>query len=366
MHKFKAKSIIKITAVIIALSLLCPEKVYGSNLDNKKDYIKELEEEGDKLQESIKDLKGDISIVSEKLKSTENDLRKAEEKREECEKNIAITEKNIIKKRELMKERIKFTYENPSVNSIFMLVTTSKSWTDFLNIKEYVKRVALYDEKVLSEYDFEVRHLEEEKEVLIKIEEEIKVSQENLEKEKNALLSVLSKEQESLSKNEEEIAALTKIIKDMEEYEKRLVATIRPPESAKVEKEISIEAQKENTSGRPVTPQIGEEELLAAIIYCEAGNEPYEGMLAVGSVVLNRVNSSRFPNTITEVVYAPGQFSPVASGRLAMSIEQGLVNAQSKQAAKDVLSGNITGNWLFFRRDDGTREGQVISRQVFY
>ena len=49
-----------------------------------------------------------------------------------------------------------------------------------------------------------------------------------------------------------------------------------------------------------------EKELLAALIFCEAGNQPYEGQVAVGAVVMNRVNSGQFPDTITDVIYQSG------------------------------------------------------------
>ena len=53
-----------------------------------------------------------------------------------------------------------------------------------------------------------------------------------------------------------------------------------------------------------------DQELLAALIFCEAGNQPYEGQVAVGAVVMNRVRSGSFPNTITEVIYQSGQITP--------------------------------------------------------
>ena len=53
-----------------------------------------------------------------------------------------------------------------------------------------------------------------------------------------------------------------------------------------------------------------DKELLAALIFCEAGNQPYEGQVAVGAVVMNRVESASYPNTISEVIYQSGQFTP--------------------------------------------------------
>ena len=104
---------------------------------------------------------------------------------------------------------------------------------------------------------------------------------------------------------------------------------------------------------------------LAAIIQCEAWGESYDGKLAVGSVIMNRVRSSYFPNTVSGVIYQGGQFSPVASGRLAYRLEQG-VASDCMSAAQAVLGGTSTTNCLYFRVNNGIIEGTVIGNHVFY
>lgn len=86
--------------------------------------------------------------------------------------------------------------------------------------------------------------------------------------------------------------------------------------------------------------------LMASIINCEAGAESYQGKVAVGIVVMNRVSSKAFPNTIRKVVYQKGQFSPVRNGALKKRLAQydagKTKNSQWKdciKAAKNVLSG---------------------------
>lgn len=105
--------------------------------------------------------------------------------------------------------------------------------------------------------------------------------------------------------------------------------------------------------------------MLAALIQCEAGGESYEGKLAVGSVVMNRVDSSYFPDTVVGVIYQSGQFSPVASGRFAVVLSSG-ADASCVQAATEVLSGTRTLNCLYFRRNNGLINGTVIGNHVFY
>lgn len=117
-------------------------------------------------------------------------------------------------------------------------------------------------------------------------------------------------------------------------------------------------------SGSQVSAGSGELDLLAAIIQCEAGGESHTGKVAVGAVIMNRVRSGQFPNSISEVVYQSGQFSPVASGRLADVLSQG-ARSDCYQAAQEALNGsNPIGGALYF--NSGSGRGQQIGNQHFY
>lgn len=76
-------------------------------------------------------------------------------------------------------------------------------------------------------------------------------------------------------------------------------------------------------------------EILERIVQAEAGGSGYDGMLAVANVVLNRVKSDRFPNTVTEVVFANRQFTPISDGRY-YTVK---VNDTAKQVVEDALNG---------------------------
>ena len=109
-----------------------------------------------------------------------------------------------------------------------------------------------------------------------------------------------------------------------------------------------------------------EYELLAALIQCEAGGESYIGQVAVGNVVMNRVESANHPDTISEVIYAAGQFSPVRNGSLSRTLSSGNISGSCKQAALEAIAGSEpVGDKLYFRRVNG-RSGQVIGNHVFY
>lgn len=97
------------------------------------------------------------------------------------------------------------------------------------------------------------------------------------------------------------------------------------------------------------------EKLLAALIFCEAGNQPYDGKVAVGAVVMNRVESGRFPNTIKGVIYQRGQFTPAMTGKLNRVINSGRIPSSCYEAARDALNGaSPVGNALFFNTGHGS------------
>ncbi|HBA68534.1 MAG TPA: cell wall hydrolase [Lachnospiraceae bacterium] len=105
--------------------------------------------------------------------------------------------------------------------------------------------------------------------------------------------------------------------------------------------------------------------LLAALIYCEAGNQGYEGHLAVGAAVMNRVRSGAYPNTIYSVIYASGQFTPALNGKVAR-VYGGNIPDSCITAAQEAINGatNI-GTATHFRRA-GAHEGIVIGDHVFW
>lgn len=107
-------------------------------------------------------------------------------------------------------------------------------------------------------------------------------------------------------------------------------------------------------------------QLLAALVQCEAGCESYEGQLAVASVVMNRVRSGAYPNSIHGVIYASGQFTPALNGKVNTVYESGRISASCVQAAQEAISGvSNVGDMTHFRRNNG-RDGLVIGNHVFY
>ncbi|MCI8299287.1 MAG: SH3 domain-containing protein [Lachnospiraceae bacterium] len=104
--------------------------------------------------------------------------------------------------------------------------------------------------------------------------------------------------------------------------------------------------------------------LLGALIQCEAGSEPYEGQIAVGAVVMNRLRAG-YAGSISGVIYQSGQFTPASSGALASVLASG-VSGSCMSAAQEAINGaDNVGGATSFRRA-GSAQGIVIGNHVFF
>lgn len=136
-------------------------------------------------------------------------------------------------------------------------------------------------------------------------------------------------------------------------------------EEIKIREEAEREAKRHVNYGA-YTTDADTTLLLAALIQCEAGGEAYEGQVAVGAVVMNRVRSAAYPNSIHGVIYASGQFTPAMNGKVNAVYESGKIKDSCIKAAEEALSGvSNVGDLTHFRRNNG-RDGIVIGSHVFY
>lgn len=120
------------------------------------------------------------------------------------------------------------------------------------------------------------------------------------------------------------------------------------------------------TQGAGVAASCDDTTLLAALIQCEAGSESYEGQVAVGACVINRVNSGSYAGSISGVIYQSGQFTPASSGKLASVLSSGNISSSCYSAAQAAISGTSNiGSATSFGRT-GSASGTVIGNHVFY
>ena len=142
----------------------------------------------------------------------------------------------------------------------------------------------------------------------------------------------------------------------------------RAKAKAETDRQLAATKNKEiiNAQKEAVFATASELDILAALIQCEAGGEPYEGQVAVGAVVMNRVRCGGYPNTITEVIYQSGQFAPASKGKMESLILNNTTNASCRQAAQEAINGRCNvGDALYFRRV-GNKQGLIIGNHVFW
>lgn len=376
-----------------------------------KQRLDEANKEKSALGEKLDDLNTNLEDVQEALLDIEARIGKKNAQLADTKQALADMEEKRQEQYEAMKVRIRFMYEH-SDSSMLESLLGARSMSEFLNRVEYFSQVVSYDREQLGVYQELLTGLEE-KRTLFEAQKAELVALQAEQQEQFDKLSVLiadtredlkaagvaaadaadalddvdEKLQEQLAYEEaleaqkaaEDQARMEEIKRQEEELkrQKEEEEKRRKQEEAKKKEEAEkAEADEQETNegdgGSDETPVQAEQpataedlELLAAIIQCEADGEPYEGKLAVGSVVMNRVASSSFPNTVVGVIYQAGQFSPVASGRFAARLAAGS-NSTCRQAAQEVLNGNITVPYLYFCRDNGTIDGYVIGNHVFY
>lgn len=141
-------------------------------------------------------------------------------------------------------------------------------------------------------------------------------------------------------------------------------------EVIKKREEEAAEAKKKalQESNAAVVADADDLRLLATLIYCEAGSESYEGKLAVGAVVMNRVRSGAYPNTISGVIYASGQFTPAMNGKVAKAYYNGIATESCYAAAQAAMGGatNVGDATHFRKASTTTHDGILIDNQIFW
>ena len=137
----------------------------------------------------------------------------------------------------------------------------------------------------------------------------------------------------------------------------------------KQEEAARQEAIKNAQSKKAYAASVAELDLLAALIYCEANIEPYEAKVAVGAVVMNRLEKGTYGSTLVDVIYQPEQFTPALNGLVNSALKNGKVNESCYQAAREVLAGVDNTNGAMYFNDwhpelDGA--GIMYGNMVFY
>lgn len=339
-----------------------------NKLDNTNQNI-------DSLKGSQNALKGQLNNLNEQLEQVGDNLNQLESQISSKQQDILQTQAALEEARqveqeqyELMKARIKFLYEQGE-SSYLELLLTSENLGDILNRAEYISEVNLYDQQLLQEYQTTCAQVAEAEQQLQTELADLGDMKVQVEAEQSKVSGLVSQTANSIAGYANEIDAAEA---EAENYENLIALQNQNIAALKkqLEEERRLSALAAASAKRDiseVTFADGDRYLLANLIYCEAGGEPYEGKVAVGAVVINRVLSSVYPDTMTGVIYQRKQFSPVASGRLAAALAAGKATQSCYQAADEAMAGvTNVGNCVYFRTPIEGLTGISIGGHIFY
>lgn len=320
------------------------------------------------LREDMEELNAQLDEVVARLDSLEQQIK-------DKSQQIADTQAALQEAKEtenwqytcmVMRVRAMYQFQGDGyLSEIF----GSGSFADALNQADYIEKVAASDRKLMDDYKAN-RQLIEQHEALLQQEmielANLKVQEEA---EKNRVSGLISQTSNSLAANEEDIREAEKQAREYEEEIRKKEEDLEYLRK-KLAEEIALSQAAANATWRDISEVSfaeGDRYLLANLIYCEAGAEPYAGKLAVGAVVINRVLSSKFPDTVLGVIYQNKQFSPAGSGRLQLALAANQANAECYQAADEAMSGvTNVGTCVFFRTPVEGLTGISIGGHIFY
>lgn len=329
-----------------------------------------LENKTSDLQSQLAGINQDLLKISDEISDTQMRVTIVNSEILRSEDELAISQQNEDKQYENMKSRIKYMYENGNSNMLELLFS-AESMSDLLNKADFIQNISQYDRDMLSELQNIHADIENQKMAL-----------QNQQASLNNLENELQQQQAALQQKADETSTdLAQFQAQLQQIREQEAAKAAAEAAAKAQQEAAAKAQQQaqasanasssgNTTSSNTTNNSGSAnfessnsgssnsgnntsggstnnsgssanksdlDLLAAIIQCEA-YQNYDSLLAVATVIMNRVYDSRFPNSISGVVYAAGQFEPAFSGRLEYVLNAGPTSL-SYQVAQDAING---------------------------
>ena len=340
------------------------------------------EESAQSLESKTSDLTGQLAginqelvAISDQISTTEMQVEITNGEIQRTKDSLADTQAKEAQQYDNMKTRIKYMYETGSASLLEMLFS-AEDMTDFLNKADFIQNISDYDRKMLLELQETKKQIEQEEETLHAQQDSLLTLQNRLDKKQadlvekaNATFTDLSAFQAQLQAlREKEAADLAAQQQEQQPADKPSTETggtitpgptpTPPPESNDggiIQGGGSDASQSELTT-------------FAALLDCEAIHD-YNAMLAVATVIMNRVESPLFPNSITDVIYANGQFEPVWTGRLDAVLTSG-PSSLAVQVAQDAVNGSrlaaVSNCYYFLYAGATNRPGVNIGGNLFF
>ena len=376
MNTIPKRKRIRVLSFILALTLcFSTQFTFETHAEDLRKKQKDLENDLSEMNQNKAKLGNELSS---KAKSLTNLVKEIDKTRNELD----LAKAREIGQYEMMKKRIQYMYEASSGN-FFTSLLESKSMTDLLNRAEFFSTVSQYDREMLEKLQTIHKEIKQKKADLLAKQSEMEKQQKQLTANYNQLISMISSTSSKLEDYKAQIAAAEEAKKAAEEAKKENENSMNSNDSSDSTENTEKPSKPEETPSKPEEKPSKPEEkpskpqkpssntelaLFAAILECEAGSTNYDGLLAVATVIMNRKESPKYPNTITGVIYQKGQFSPTWSGKLDKVLQRG-AKPLCYTVAKDALNGkrhSAVKNCYQFRASWTGHSGIVIGGNVFF
>ena len=351
-------------------ALFVSGSILFSAVPARADKITDLENKSLNLERELASVDMELLSLSGKIMETEAQIAITDSEMQRTEDMLEQSVLEEEKQYEAMKNRIKYMYES-GTSSLLEMLFSAENLSDFVNKADFVQSVSEYDRKMLTE--------------LQDIKEEISVQRTSISEQKESLTSL----KDDLKRKESNLASRANSLSvNLDEYQ-AMINSLRADESTRHELDNIINQNNNSgnndsadkpapdkedkpspdTDSKPAPESNASDvELFAALLQCEAPSD-YNSLLAVATVVMNRVESPRFPNNIHDVIYAPGQFEPTWTGRLDRVLKHG-ASSLSRQVAQDAINGkrlaSVSDCYYFLYAPATSRQGVVIGNNVFF
>ena len=369
--------IVTLTVSLSAYALTTQEKINQKEEEKKQtqENLEQTQENINGMQQEQNSLKGELNNLNEQLTQVSDNLADLEQKIDVKEQEISDTQAALEEAQKTaddqyaaMKKRIKYMYEKGDFQMLDAILREG-TFSDMLNYFDYVNALSAYDRKMLVQYQETRDSIARQEEQLEQEKQELSDYKVTVEAEQSRVSGLVSSTSNSISQYSNQISQAEAEAEAYENQIKQQEADLSALRK-KLAEEIAMSKLAAQSYKRDISQVSFAEEdryLLANLIYCEAGGEPYAGKLAVGAVVINRVLSSVYPDTVTGVIYQRAQFSPVASGRLALALAEGRATQACYDAADEAMSGvSNVGDCVYFRTPIDGLSGISIGGHIFY
>ena len=371
----------KVRSVLLAAALTCSMIV--TPVMAAPDDTTSLQNQKESAQNEVNGLQAQLNELFTKTNDLETQLINKGQEITKAQEDLAVAEEKKQQQYEDMKLRIKYMYETGSASLLEMLFS-AEDMTDFLNKADFIQNISDYDRKMLTELQETKNQIAEEEKTLQAQQDSLVSLQTSLDKKQSDLEAKAAATSTDLATFQAQLAALR--AQEAAELEAKRQQELQQQQQQEQQQESdkpsSGDGNSTVTPTPPTTPDSGgdiiqgggsdatHDELttFAALLDCEAIHD-YNSMLAVATVIMNRVESPLFPNSIHGVIYATGQFEPVWSGRLDSVLNSG-PSSLALQVAQDAVNGARLSSVIdcyFFLYAGGTdRPGVNVGGNLFF